>query len=96
MKKKRKKNKNKKKERKKERKDRAAQLSVFKLAFISASEIWPFLVLYLEGSRGINVALILFILLNNNQAFNNLHTYKDRNETSATFTPDYSYVGTRK
>ena len=25
--------------------DRAAQLSVFKLAFISASEIWPFLVL---------------------------------------------------
>ncbi len=76
--------------------DRAAQLSVFKLAFISASEIWPFLVLYLEGSRGINVALILFILLNNNQASNDLHTYKDRNETSATFTPDYSYVGTRK
>ena len=32
--------------------DRAAQLSVFKLAFISASEIWPFLALYLEGSRG--------------------------------------------
>ena len=76
--------------------DRAAQLSVFKLAFISASKIWPFLVLYLEGSRGINVALILFILLNNNQASNDLHTYKDRNETSATFTPDYSYVGTRK
>ena len=76
--------------------DRAAQLSVFKLAFISASEIGPFSVLYLEGSRGINVALILFILLNNNQAFNDLHTYKDRNETSATFTPDYSYVGTRK
>ena len=76
--------------------DRAAQLSIFKLAFISASEIWPFLVLYLEGSRGINVALILFILLNNNQASNDLHTYKDQNETSATFTPDYSYVGTRK
>ena len=76
--------------------DRAAQLSVFKLAFISASEIWPFLVLYLEGSRGINVALIIFILLNNNQASNDLHTYKDRNDTSATFTPDYSYVGTRK
>ena len=73
--------------------DRAAQLSVFKLAFISASEIWPFLVLYLEGST---VALIIFILLNNNQASNDLHTYKDRNETSATFTPDYSYVGTRK
>ena len=54
--------------------DRAAQLLVFKLAFISASEIWPFLVLYLEGSRGINVALILFILLNNNQASNDLHT----------------------
>ena len=30
--------------------DKAAQLSVFKLAFISASEIWPFLVLYLKGS----------------------------------------------
>ena len=56
----------------------------------------PFLVLYLEGSRGINVALILFILLNNNQASNDLHTYKDRNETSATFTSDHSYVGTRK
>ena len=42
--------------------DRAAKLSVFKLAFISASEICLFLVLYLEGSRGINVALILFIL----------------------------------
>ena len=41
--------------------DRVAQLSVFKLAFISASEIWPFLVLYLEGSRGITVALVLFI-----------------------------------
>ena len=27
--------------------DRAAQLSVFKLAFISASEIWLFLVLYI-------------------------------------------------
>ena len=76
--------------------DRAAQLSVFKLAFISASELWPFLVLYLEGSRGIDIALILFILLNNNQATNDLHTYKDRNKTSATFTPDYSYVGTRK
>ena len=76
--------------------DRAAQLSVFKLAFISASELWPFLVLYLEGSRGIDIALILFILLNNNQAANDLHTYKDRNKTSATFTPDYSYVGTRK
>ena len=76
--------------------DRAAHLSVFKLAFISASEIWPFLVLYLEGSRGLNVALILFILLNNNQASNDLHTYKDRNETSATFTPDYPYVGIRK
>ena len=75
--------------------DRAAQLSVFKLAFISASEIWPFLVLYLEGSRGINVALILFSLLNNNQASNDLHTYKHRNETS-TFTPDYSYVASRK
>ena len=73
--------------------DRAAQLSVFKLAFISASEIGPFSLLSLEGSRSINVALILFILLNNNQAFNDLHTYKDRNETSATFTPDYSYVG---
>ena len=35
-------------------------------------------------------------MLNNNQASNDLHTYKDRNETSATFTPDYSYVGTRK
>ena len=76
--------------------DRAAQLSVFKLGFISASEIWPFLVLYQEGSRGINVALILFILSNNNQASNDLHTYKDRNAISATFTPDYSYVGTRK
>ena len=76
--------------------DRAAQLSVFKLAVISASEIWPFSVLYLEGSRGINVALILFILLNNNQASNDLHTYKDRNDTPVTFTPDYSYVGTRK
>ena len=76
--------------------DRAAQLSVFKLASISASEIWPFLGLYLEGSRGINVALILLILLKNNQAANDLHTYKDRNDTSATFTPDYSYVGTRK
>ena len=76
--------------------DRGAQLSVFKLAFISASEIWPFLVLYLEGSRGINVALILFVLLNNSQASNDLHTYKDRNDTYVTFTPDYSYVGTRK
>ena len=36
------------------------------------------------------------ILLNNNQASNNLHTYSDRTEISATFTPDYSYVGTRK
>ena len=71
-------------------------MSVFKLAFISASEIWPFSVLYLEGSRSINVALILFILFNNNQASNDLHTYKDRNETPATFTPDYSYVGTSK
>ena len=94
MKKKRKKNKNKKKERKKEKTERPN--CQFLNAFISASEIWPFLVLYLEGSRGINVALILFILLNNNQASNDLHTYKDRNETSATFTPDYSYVGTRK
>ena len=69
--------------------DRAAQLSIFKLAFISVSEIWPFLVLYLEGSRGINVALILFILLNNSQASNDLHTYKYGNDTSVTFTPDY-------
>ena len=76
--------------------DRAAQLSVFKPAFISASKIWPFSVVYLEGSRGINFALILFILLNNDQVSNDLHTYKDRSETSATFTPDYSYVGTRK
>ena len=76
--------------------DRAAQFSVFKLAFISAAEIWPFLVLYLEGSRGINVALILFILLNNNQASSDLRTYKDQNDTSAMFTPDYSYVVTRK
>ena len=45
------------------------------------------LVLYLEGSRGINVALILIILLNNNQASNDLHIYKDRNDTSATFKP---------
>ena len=59
--------------------DRAAQLSVFKLAFISASEIWLFLVLYVEGSRGITVALILLILLNNDQASNDLHTYKDIN-----------------
>ena len=57
--------------------DRAAQLSVFKLAFLSFSEIWPFLVLYLEGSRGINAALILLILLKNNQASNDLHTYRD-------------------
>ena len=54
--------------------DRAAQLSVFKLAFISASEIWPFLALYLEGSRGFNAALILFILLNNSQASNDMYT----------------------
>ena len=46
-----------------------SQLSVFKLAFIFASEIWPFLVSYLEGSRGINVALMLFILLNNDISF---------------------------
>ena len=57
--------------------DRAAQLSVFKLASISASEIWPLLVLYLEGSRGINAALVPLILLKNNQASNDLHTYKD-------------------
>ena len=36
------------------------------------------------------------MILFNNQAPNDLHTYKDRNDTSATFTPDYSYVGTRK
>ena len=46
--------------------DRSAKLSVSKLAFISASKIKPVLVLYLEGSRGINVSLILLILLNNN------------------------------
>ena len=70
---------------------------VLKLAFISASEIWPFLVLYLDGGRGINVALILIlILLNNNQAPNDLHTYMGRGATSATFTSDYPYEGIRK
>ena len=58
--------------------DRAAQMSVFKRAIMSASGRWPFLVLYLEGSRGINVALILFTLLNNNQASNDLHTNKKK------------------
>ena len=33
--------------------DRAAQLSVFKLAFISASEIWPFLALYLKVAEAL-------------------------------------------